>query len=256
MDKQTWEKMNDKEKEMDCRMNNPALGIFQEEKKGKNVVIVAAHPDDETLGCGGTIAKHVQAGDKVSVLILGQGIASRGGDSELIRREVCDLEKRSMSALATLGVVDVKYFGLPDNEFDKKTRLEIIKKINYDFSERNAEIVYTHHWNDLNIDHRITYEVVMAICRPQGGTVKEIRCFEVPSATGWFKPSDEFVPNIFVDITNEIKLKSEALMCYGSELRPYPHIRSLTGVQNLAKYRGNSMNLEFAEAFMLVRKIT
>lgn len=220
-----------------------------------NVIVVAAHPEDETLGCGGTIAKHVKAGDKVSVLILGQGVASRGGDPQNIRAKINDLEKRSMAALAALGVVDVKYFGLPDNEFDAKTRLEIIKKINYDFSERKAELVYTHHWNDLNIDHRITFEVVMAICRPQGDSVKEIRCFEVPSATGWYKPTDGFIPNIFIDISSEVAAKSEALNCYGSEVRQYPHIRSLKGVENLSLYRGNSVNLECAEAFVLVRKI-
>ena len=223
----------------------------------KRVLVVAAHPDDETLGAGGTVAKHIASGDSVSVLILGEGIASRKERGENYAKEKETLRADSRRALASLGVKDISFLDFPDNSFDTVPLLEIIKAIEKVMAEKKPEIVYTHHWGDLNIDHRRTFDAVLTACRPPGSTVKKILCFEVLSSTEWTAQTAEnaFMPNLYVDITNTLEKKISALKEYRSEIRPYPHPRSPEGAEILAKMRGIIVGKRAAEAFHIVREI-
>ena len=119
------------------------------------------------------------------------------------------------------------------------------------------EVIYTHHWGDLNIDHRITFNAVMTACRPFGSPVKKILCFEVLSSTEWNvqNAANAFMPNLFIDVTDTLAKKIAALREYKGEMRPYPHPRSLEGAELLAKTRGLTIGANAAEAFEIAREI-
>jgi len=222
------------------------------------VLVIAAHPDDEALGAGGVMAKHVLQGDGVSVAILGTGIASRKAKGEDISSELRALRKEAKRANAKLGVKEVAFLDFPDNSFDSVPLLEIVKAVERIVSDKKPDIVYTHHFGDLNIDHRRTFEAVMTACRPTGGcSVKKILCFEVPSSTEWNVQTTKnvFIPNVFIEITKVLKKKTAALREYKGETRAFPHPRSLETVQALARLRGSAVGVSAAEAFELVREI-
>ena len=221
-----------------------------------NIIIFAAHPDDEILGVGGTVARHMSEGDAVSIVIMATGLASRGevGDDELNA-----LKNTAIEANGVLGVKKENIFfeGLPDNQMDTVSQLEINKRVEFYIDKIRPNIVYTHHAGDLNIDHRRTHEAVMTACRPiPGQCVKKILCFETVSSTEWagygFSP---FLPNYFIDISKIINLKNKALELYKTEMKNSPHSRSLQNIKNLAGFRGNSVGVEFAESFVLAREI-
>ncbi|OOE85048.1 PIG-L deacetylase family protein [Salinivibrio sharmensis] len=222
----------------------------------KSVLIIAAHPDDEVLGCGGTIAKHIHNGDKVSIKFMTNGVAARPGIEDR------DVEKRKQSALKALDVLGVEeeniVFGeFPDNSMDILPLIEVVKSIEKIVEEVNPEIIYTHFSNDLNIDHRISHQAVMTACRPQSSSpVKEIYCYEVLSSTEWNSYTcSKFNPNKFVSITQFWQKKSEALYAYHQEMRDFPHSRSFETVEALATLRGAIVGLQKAEAFQIERII-
>lgn len=223
-----------------------------------NVLVVAAHPDDEVLGCGGTIARHTQKGDNVYVMIMAEGITSRSNSQceAIDNLKLDNLAESADKANAILGVKELIRIGLPDNRMDSMLLLDIIKKIENTALGIKPEIVYTHHSGDLNIDHRLTHEAVITVFRPfPDSSVKSLLFFEVNSSTNWQMPgsAQSFTPNWFVDITNTIGLKERALECYTSEMRQYPHTRSIQAVKHLAYWRGSSIGTEAAEAFILGR---
>jgi len=210
------------------------------------VLVVVAHPDDETLGCGGTIAKHTLSGDEVYCLILMEQLTSRG-----ITEEQKD---NSIRAAKVLGIKELFFDKFPDQQFDSVPFLNIVKSIEKVKEEVNPNTIYTHYEYDLNLDHRITFQACLTAFRPLPGvSVKEIYSLEVPSSTEW--GSKTFTPNVFVDISETFDKKIEALKCYESELRKYPHPRSIEAIRVLAKYRGYQSGLEMAETFQLVRWI-
>ena len=218
------------------------------------VLIIAAHSDDETLGIGGTIAKHHQNGDEIYAISMTDGVGARTDKSDL----VIERKNASIKASRILGFKWINSFSFPDNSMDIVPRIEVIKKIEEVKKEINPYIVYTHNSSDLNIDHRIVSEATLTAFRPQPGeNWLEIRTFEVPSATDFGHKSitGTFTPNLFVDISNTIDLKIDALKKYSSEMRLKPHTRSFEGVINLAKYRGNQVGLNYAESFEIIRKI-
>lgn len=222
----------------------------------KKILIIAAHPDDEVLGCGGTIAKFGrERGVEVYTLILGEGVTSRYEKREtgVKSKELKELKGCINKAAKILGVKKIFVLDFPDNRFDTVALLDIVKAIEKVKDEIKPHIVYTHYRGDLNIDHRITYEAVLTACRPvKSETVREIYSFEVPSSTEWNYPNT-FCPNVYVDISETIGRKVEALGAYKSETRAWPHPRSVKAIKNLAQKRGCEVGFDYGEAFELVR---
>jgi len=221
----------------------------------QKVLVIAAHPDDETLGCGGTIARLNKEGYKITTLILGEGISSRDDVRDVKKREkdILELKEEAKRANAILGVKEVFFHDFPDNRFDIISLLDIVKVIEKIKNKIKPDIIFTHYEKDLNIDHQITYRAVITATRPlEKETVKEIYSFEIPSSTEWSYPLS-FSPNMFYDISETIDVKLRALEEYKSELREYPHPRSLEGVKLIAKYLGMKVGLNYAEAFKTVR---
>lgn len=226
----------------------------------KKILVVAAHPDDEILGVGGTVAKHAAAGDEVYALILGEGQTSRGEHREDISQEIVnELHRNTLESAAKVGYRDVFFADFPDNRFDQVDLLDIVKAVEHKIREIQPEIVYTHYSGDLNIDHQYTARAVLTATRPIGEyPVKEIYAFETLSSTEWnfdYSAQPAFCPNVYVDITSCYAQKEAAMNCYVSELCSFPHPRSLEGMDVLSRTRGMAAGLERAESFMLIRKI-
>jgi len=222
-----------------------------------NVLVIAAHPDDEVLGCGGTIAK-LSPNNDIYVLILGEGVTSRNIPEEQRQENLKRLRKEAESANKILDVKKVFFEGFPDNKFDTVPLLDIVKSIEETINKVNPEVIFTHHYGDLNIDHQITHKAVLTATRPVGDySVKKILTFEVLSSTEWNcqNQCNIFTPNTYVDISETINKKLEAMQCYKSEIRSYPHPRSSKGIKILAQKRGLEVGLKFAEAFCLIRAV-
>lgn len=224
------------------------------------VLVIAAHPDDEVLGCGGTIAKHIQDGDEVHVVIMAEGVTSRTQqrDRSGSASELSELAKAAHAANRILGTTSLTLKDLPDNRMDSLDRLDVIKEVEKLVQTHRPSIVYTHHMGDLNIDHRRIHEAVMTACRPvPSQPTSTLLFFEVASSTEWQTPSSTsaFIPNWFVDISRTLELKLEALRAYQSEMRPWPHARSIESHEHLARWRGATIGVDAAEAFVLGRNI-
>ncbi len=223
-------------------------------------LVVAAHPDDEVLGCGASIYKWATAGDDVHVLILAEGITSRdiSLESNATSAALDELAEAARAASRILTVSSLSLHDFPDNSMDTVRFLDIVKIVETFVSKLTPNVVVTHHAGDLNIDHRITHNAVLTACRPLPDCcVKLILCFETPSATEWQSPvfNQPFTPNWFEDVSQTFDVKLKALEAYESEMRNWPHSRSIESVQNLARWRGTSVGVEAAEAFMLIRQI-
>jgi N-acetylglucosamine malate deacetylase 1 len=215
------------------------------------ILVVVAHPDDEVLGCGGVIAKHVNKGDQVHVVFMSNGVSSR--DSSF--KEIQERERFAKNAANILSVSSTQQFDFPDNKMDTVALLDVVQLIEGVIDKLQPEVVYTHHAGDLNIDHQITHKAVITACRPQPDfCVKEIYAFEVLSSTEWSAPGVEvFSPNVFIDITDYIDIKKQALEVYSEEMRQPPHSRSIDNALRLNALRGNSVGMDYAEAFKLIR---
>jgi LmbE family N-acetylglucosaminyl deacetylase len=220
------------------------------------ILIVAAHPDDEVLGAGGTIALHTEKGDEVQVVFMADGVSSRQGEQS--DDEVKQRNKAAFSACELLACKPPIFLGLPDNKMDTLALLDVVQPLEAIINKLKPSTIYTHHYGDLNLDHRITHQAVLTACRPQGQfSVKTILCFEVLSSTEWQTPSSgqSFEPNWFIDISTVIDKKNKALTCYSKEMRDPPHTRSIENTQHLSALRGAQVHCKHAEAFMLCRKI-
>lgn len=232
-------------------------------------LIIAAHPDDEVLGMGGTIKKLTKNGNDVKIVIMATGISSRRStnyknatkyeiDNKTLKKideQIIKLRKDAKSASTILGVKDIQFENFPDNEMDTVSNLKITKKIEEIIQSYKPDVIYTHSQFDINVDHRSLYFATITATRPKKNqNVKEVFCFEVPSSTEWYFPST-FSPNVFVDISKEIQFKLKALKAYGNELQKFPHPRSLEAISAIGKRWGSVSGFEHAEAFYLVRKI-
>jgi LmbE family N-acetylglucosaminyl deacetylase len=218
----------------------------------KRVLVIAAHPDDELLGVGGTVARHAAAGDEVHGLVVSEGASSRypsGADEEL--------RSAGRTAAAILGAREPRFLGLRDQQLDAMPILEVIRPVEAVVRELAPEIVYTHHWGDLNRDHRVVCEAVMVACRPVGTAPRRVLCFETPSSSEWSAPDPalQFTPTVFVDITATLEKKLAAMACYASELRPQPHPRALESLRARAASWGQHAGLAYAEPFVLAREV-
>jgi LmbE family N-acetylglucosaminyl deacetylase len=223
----------------------------------KKILIIAAHPDDEVLGCFGTVAKLIKDGYEAYTLILGEGKTSR--DEERIvenkKDEIEVLNTEIQNANDIIGIKKVFIESFPDTRVDSVDLLDIIKVISKVKEEVKPDIIFTHYENDLNIDHQITYKAVITATRPmEGECVKEIYSFEILSSTEWNYPLS-FSPDTFYDISDTIDLKIEAMKEYTSELCKYPHPRSLEGIELNAKYQGIRVGKIYVEAFKTIRNL-
>ncbi|WP_115024775.1 PIG-L deacetylase family protein [Synechococcus sp. UW69] len=226
----------------------------------QKVLVIAAHPDDEVLGCGGTIAKHSDAGDHVQVLIMAEGATSRQPQRDRLhaKEELSELGKAAQAAGSILGAAGVELLDFPDNRLDSLDRLDLVKQIEERIEHHRPQMVYVHHSGDVNVDHRRLHEAVVTACRPSPGQpVRRMLSFEVASSSEWQPPGSApaFLPNWFVDISNQWQRKREALLAYASEMRPWPHARSLEALESLARWRGAQVGVEAAEAFFLLRQV-
>lgn len=223
----------------------------------KKILIVAAHPDDEVLGCFGTVAKLIKQGYEAYTLILGEGKTSRDENRNVEEKkdEIELLNKEIEKANKTIGIKKVYVESFPDNRFDSVELLDIIKVISKVKDEIKPDIIFTHYENDLNIDHQITYKAVITATRPmEGETVKDIYSFEILSSTEWNYPLS-FSPDTYFDITDTLDLKLEAMKKYKSELCEYPHPRSLKGIELNGQYQGMRVGKKCVEAFKTIRSI-
>tara|TARA_B100002051_G_scaffold15165_1_gene12338 strand:- start:14394 stop:15083 length:690 start_codon:yes stop_codon:yes gene_type:complete len=227
----------------------------------RSVLVIAAHPDDEILGCGGAVARHISLGDDVNIVIVAQGALSRYPTTftAAAKPELDKLALSAKNAASCLGVQNVELLDYPDNRLDSIDRLDVIQTLESKIQQYLPHTIYTHHIGDLNVDHRRIHEAVLTAARPlPGSSIKLILAFEVMSSTEWNSPSStsHFIPNYFIDISEFIELKTKALLCYDSEMRPWPHARSVQAVQHLAHLRGAQIGCNAAEAFQLIRQIS
>jgi LmbE family N-acetylglucosaminyl deacetylase len=219
-------------------------------------LVLAAHPDDEILGCGGTIARLRKAGEEVRVVILGEGVTSRQGAPSDVDRELRELRAAAIAANAAVGVSDLHFEGLPDNKFDSLPLLDVVKRIERHVEEFHPVRIFTHSASDLNIDHKILHLAALTASRPlPGQSVRELFFFEVRSSTEWnFSDGGAaFQPRSYWDISGTLADKQKALKAYQSEMRPWPHSRSLEAVEALARHRGAEAGVDAAEAFVVGR---
>ena len=225
--------------------------IFQKESR---VLIVVSHPDDEVLGCGGTIARLSRLGSKLHILYLSDGESSRPNSSY---KDIHDRRIAAQKAASILGVADLSFESYPDNQMDSIPLLSIVQSIESVINSFAPTIILTHYPYDLNIDHCLTFKSVATACRPYTATSPlSLLSFEIPSSTESTLPSTNvFHPNLYVDISPTLSLKLDALRCYDTEMRDIPHPRSYSLIETLSKYRGSCSGLNHAEAFLLHRHI-
>lgn len=222
----------------------------------RSVAVIAAHPDDEVLGCGGTMARHAACGDRVHVLIVAEGATSRqpSRDRAAASAQFSELAQAAHAAHAVLGSTRLELGQFPDNRMDGVDLLDVVKAVAAFLDDCAAEIVYTHFPHDLNVDHRVVSEAVQTACRPQpGAPQRQILFFEIPSSTEWRMGAVPFAPNYYADISQQLPDKLRALACYASEMRAWPHARSLPACEHLARWRGASVGVAAAEAFVVGR---
>lgn len=218
----------------------------------KKIAIIAAHPDDEAFGCGGTISRYKSQGAYICFFWMTDGIGARSQNKEdlAIRKSGCD------RALSFIKPYYYKHENFPDNKLDAVTFLDLVQSVERFIAHTKPEVIFTHFINDLNIDHSLTCRAVLTATRPGSSTfVKEIYSFEVASSTEWSVGPNYFVPDTYVDISPYIEQKKRYLDCYKDEMRQYPHPRSIENIIALNQIRGAHMNLNYAESFMTLRRV-
>lgn len=217
---------------------------------------IAAHPDDEVLGAGATMARLVDTGCEVHVLVLGEGVGARFAGDQRPDKEVTELAGQLRAAAEALGVTPHQ-LALPDNRFDSLDMLDVVRPIEQLKREIEPELVFTHHSGDLNLDHRVTANAVLTAFRPlPDEPTHTLLAFETLSSTEWNVPANgaAFVPNWFEDATAGLERKVAAMAAYEHELCEWPHPRSLEGIRVAARKWGMTVGLEAAEPFMLLRR--
>ncbi len=218
-----------------------------------NILVIGAHPDDEVLGLGGTLARHVKDGDAVFPLIFADGSQVRYVEEQ---RE--KLKLACMKSCVELGLQAPEFLGFPDQKLDTLSQMELVQALEARVQKLKPEVVYTHHFGDINRDHQVLNEVTLVATRPKpGNKVLRVLSYMVPSSTDWAPCTFDraFLPNWFVDISDTIDEKLRAVSHYSSEIPPYPHPRSLEAIRNQAKFWGSSIGFEYAEPFVLLRNL-
>ncbi len=214
----------------------------------KQVLVIAAHPDDELLGCGGTLALHARNGDSVTTLIVCEGESLRYGKEETNQLAATN------RAAAMVGIKETRLLGFPDQKLDTFTLTEIIRPLESAVLEIRPSIVYCQYGGDINRDHELLFKASLVAIRPVVEFIQAVYTFDTASSTEWAYPRS-FVPDTWVDIAETLEIKLNAMACYESEVREYPHPRSLKSLEYRARAWGNHCCLDAAEVFMTVRRV-
>jgi len=214
----------------------------------RRVLILAAHPDDEILGCGGAAALHADAGDDVVSVIACEGESLRYADRAV------NMEEQSRQAARILGVADVRFLRFPDQKLDTLTLTSVITPIEAVVRELRPRVVYCQHGGDVNRDHQLLFQAALVATRPTEGCIEAVYAFDTASSTEWAYPR-AFVPDTWVDIGAVLDRKIAAMSCYASELRDYPHPRSAQALRHKAHAWGNQCCMDAAEVFLTVRRV-
>lgn len=214
------------------------------------VLVIASHPDDEVLGCGGTIAKHTKIGNEVYLCIVTKAYAPEWSE-EFLKNRPKEIEKSNK----ILGIKKTHFLDFPTVKLDTISQKELISSISKVVSEVKPSVVYVPHKGDLNKDHRLVFEASLVATRPINHKIKRVLSYETLSETEWGQQIESFIPNIYVDISETIGQKIEAMKAYESEIKEYPHPRSLELINILARKRGSEAGVNFAEAFVLIREV-
>jgi LmbE family N-acetylglucosaminyl deacetylase len=220
---------------------------------GKNILIVAPHPDDEVLGCGGIIKRFSSEGDKIYVLII-----TKGKPEKYSEEKIMNVRKEALHAHKILGVTETRFLNFPAPDLDTISLSEISGDISSVIIEFKIDTLFLPHRGDIHNDHKVVYNASLVASRPFNNyTVKRVYSYETLSETEWAAPfgDDAFIPTYFVDINNEINFKLDAFSCFKTQIRPFPSSRSLESIEALAKFRGSTVSLNHAEAFMVIRII-
>lgn len=213
----------------------------------RRILVIAAHPDDELLGCGGTVALHTRGGDHVTSVIVCEGESLRYGQQGVGQRD------HIRKAAETLGVCDVRPLGFRDQRLDTMPLTDIITPLDAIVKEVQPQIVYCQWGGDINRDHQLLFQAALVATRPTACWVRGVYAFDTASSTEWAYPR-AFIADTWVDISTTLETKLAAMACYTSELRAYPHPRSLDALRHRALAWGNQQCLEAAEVFMTVRR--
>ncbi len=217
------------------------------------VVILAAHPDDEILGAGATLAQHARNGDAVHAVVMVEGATSR---YEVAMRDA--LEAAGRKAAQVIGMQSIRFERFADQRLDTVPLVEVTQRMEGILEELDPEVVYTHFPGDVNADHGVVARAAWTACRPyRFPRLHRFAAFETPSSTEWGWPlaGDTFAPNLYVGVESTLETKVAALECYDSELRDYPHPRSARAIRERAAYWGSHVGRQAVEPFMVLREI-
>jgi LmbE family N-acetylglucosaminyl deacetylase len=219
----------------------------------KNILVIAPHPDDEVLGCGGTIAKHAKTGDEVYLCIVTKAYPPRWPEEEVKKRK-----EEVFSASNILGIRKTYFLDFPTVKLDTVPQEELNESINQVVGEIQPEIIYLPHRGDVNTDHRLVFDAALVAIRPKpGSTIRKVLCYQTLSETEWGAPLvlNAFVPNVYVDISETLETKLAAMSTYKLEIKEFPHPRSLEAISALARVGGSTIGVPAAESFIMIREI-
>jgi LmbE family N-acetylglucosaminyl deacetylase len=214
------------------------------------ILVIAPHPDDEVLGCGGAIVLHKKRQDEIYLCIITKAYTPDWSEA-FIKNRLIEVAR----ANKTLGIKKTYFLDFPTVKLDTIGQKELNDSLSKVVNQVEPDIVYIPHKGDLNRDHRLVFEASLVAVRPTNSfRIKKILSYETLSETDWGMPLETFVPNVYVDISDTIETKIQAMKAYPSEIKPYPSSRSIELIEVLAKKRGSEAGMRFAEAFSLIRE--
>lgn len=221
-------------------------------KDQEKILVICAHPDDETLGLGGTLKNHSDKGDEINIMFFADGQFGRDSSKKGIERR----QNQGRAAGKILGIKEMHFLNYKDQYLETISLVDLSTKMESVINKIKPNIVYTHFWGDVNQDHRRLFDATIIATRPKPDSlVKKLIVYETPSSTDWGSWHNVFQPNLFVDVSTYLNYKIKALKKYSKEVEEFPHPRSIKSVINRTKYWGSKAGLENAEAFMIIRQI-
>jgi len=216
------------------------------------ILVISAHPDDETLGLGGTLCYHIEEGDEIKILIFADGETARENSESKVKIR----QEQARKAIKEIGINAIEFLNYPDQQLDIIPLKDLARNIEDEIKKFEPNIVYTHYWGDVNQDHKRLFEATLIACRPvPNSKIEQILCYETPSSTEWGNSFENNRPNSFVNIEKFLDKKIKAIENYADELKLFPHPRSKESITNRAMYWGSSIGIHYAEAFYVIRRI-